>query len=479
MKRLFLLAILLLSCLPAEAGESLAPELQQLEKKLTAQQEAKGNGSISLEQYQTFLGEFRPELTEAMDQIPPSPENTTAHARILVLLGEHAEAAAILNRALEEKPGDHTLRLSLGQTQLESKDYAGALASANAILKTDPTNQNALFLKHQSVGRVTPSANGAPPPTTASPIAGLNAGTQAVFTDSAKRRPIVNDVPDISQGSPMSNERPSSPLWPMAALGAGLIGYGVYRNRRQEMDEADRGGRSVWSANEPSAKPIELSTEQKQMNAASAYAVDRGGRATWGANEPLAKPTELTTEQIAGNRKKAKVAVASVAFSIAAVYALPWAIRALPAVLTAAKSAGQRSGQSLQQVTASQLGAAGPDASGAFQRARALLNANQAIIDPRKLTEYALNPNHPKGMHKARVFKSALGITIEHAQELIAQVRRGIISTPAIPGATDSFGTHMTVDLLVTGPAGQAIVRTSWIYDPGSTVPRLATIFVK
>jgi filamentous hemagglutinin len=35
----------------------------------------------------------------------------------------------------------------------------------------------------------------------------------------------------------------------------------------------------------------------------------------------------------------------------------------------------------------------------------------RVIIDPRKLTGYALDPDHPVGCHKARVFQQVLGFT--------------------------------------------------------------------
>ena len=84
-----------------------------------------------------------------------------------------------------------------------------------------------------------------------------------------------------------------------------------------------------------------------------------------------------------------------------------------------------------------------------------------------------------RSLRAAPIHRTALGYTSEHAEELIAQIRRGIMSAPATPGVTDKFGPRMTVDVLVSGPAGQAVVRTGWIYDPGSTAPRLTTIFVK
>ncbi len=112
-------------------------------------------------------------------------------------------------------------------------------------------------------------------------------------------------------------------------------------------------------------------------------------------------------------------------------------------------------------------------------RASPLLNAARAQIDARKFTEYALNPLSGDGRNKARVFQSALGYTRENYHELIEQIRTGILSTPAIKGTLDGYGARYTVDIMVTGPKGQAIVRTGWIFEPGNEIPRLTTAFVK
>jgi hypothetical protein len=45
-------------------------------------------------------------------------------------------------------------------------------------------------------------------------------------------------------------------------------------------------------------------------------------------------------------------------------------------------------------------------------------NADRAILDIRKIEEYCLNPAHPRGRHKARVFREALGIGQNDAQWL-------------------------------------------------------------
>jgi hypothetical protein len=39
-----------------------------------------------------------------------------------------------------------------------------------------------------------------------------------------------------------------------------------------------------------------------------------------------------------------------------------------------------------------------------------LPNGNRAIVDGQKPTDYCLSPTHPRGRHKARVFREALGI---------------------------------------------------------------------
>lgn len=42
-----------------------------------------------------------------------------------------------------------------------------------------------------------------------------------------------------------------------------------------------------------------------------------------------------------------------------------------------------------------------------------LPNPEQAVIDSPKLSGYCLNPEHPDGQNKARVFQSALGLEQE------------------------------------------------------------------
>ncbi|URF02678.1 DUF6883 domain-containing protein [Cupriavidus campinensis] len=109
-----------------------------------------------------------------------------------------------------------------------------------------------------------------------------------------------------------------------------------------------------------------------------------------------------------------------------------------------------------------------------------LKNAENAVIDSRKIVSYALDSTHPVGGNKAIVFESALGFNQSNADGLLAQLQQGVTKYPATLGKVDQFGQRFTVDIPVTGPNGKTVpVRTGWIYDPGSSVPRLTTAYVK
>ncbi|WP_339374722.1 DUF6883 domain-containing protein [Photorhabdus australis] len=109
-----------------------------------------------------------------------------------------------------------------------------------------------------------------------------------------------------------------------------------------------------------------------------------------------------------------------------------------------------------------------------------LVNANNAVIDLNKVTSYALNTEHPVGGNKAKVFESALGYNQSNATDLISKIQAGTKTNTAILGNVDKFGQRITIDMPITGPNGKtAIVRTGWIYDTGSSTPRLTTLYVK
>jgi filamentous hemagglutinin len=125
-------------------------------------------------------------------------------------------------------------------------------------------------------------------------------------------------------------------------------------------------------------------------------------------------------------------------------------------------------------------GTAGVEGAAGAEAPSLLPNADQAVIDAAKIKSYALNPGHPVGRNKARVFDSALGFNQSNADEFINQVQQGVLNNPATLGKLDNYGQRYTVIIPMTGPNGSTVpVLTGWIFDPGSTIPRLTTTYVK
>jgi hypothetical protein len=107
-----------------------------------------------------------------------------------------------------------------------------------------------------------------------------------------------------------------------------------------------------------------------------------------------------------------------------------------------------------------------------------LPNADRALVDIAKLEEYCLNPDHPRGRHKARVFASALGLTKEHAEELKQAILDSARIVEAQIGEVDEYGHRYLVDFMMIGPSGECTVRSAWIVRTGEEFPRLTTCYV-
>lgn len=123
-----------------------------------------------------------------------------------------------------------------------------------------------------------------------------------------------------------------------------------------------------------------------------------------------------------------------------------------------------------------------------------LYNVGKAVFIPEKLTAYSLDPDHPKGKHKAHVWKAFLGATVNDAKMIEKQIMEALPSLPAHrkttggkDTATNQYGTSFNVIVPVTGPNGKTVdVLTAWIYKRDykemkkiSTRPTLSTIYVK
>jgi hypothetical protein len=106
---------------------------------------------------------------------------------------------------------------------------------------------------------------------------------------------------------------------------------------------------------------------------------------------------------------------------------------------------------------------------------------NDVVVAPRKLTEYALNPDNPIGADKAVMFQRHLGFTKDNYEALLEQISAQALEAEAIVGIADEHGQRYQVDLEIIGvEQGQReIVRTGWIVEPDSEAARLVTLYVR
>jgi hypothetical protein len=106
-----------------------------------------------------------------------------------------------------------------------------------------------------------------------------------------------------------------------------------------------------------------------------------------------------------------------------------------------------------------------------------LPNAEQAIIEPRKLHGYLLSTSHPIGRFKARFF-AALGYSAQDWQVFEADLRAQHLSADAEVSDTLSDGQLFTIRAILNGRNGQsAAVLSVWFVPTVGGVPRFVTAY--
>jgi hypothetical protein len=107
-----------------------------------------------------------------------------------------------------------------------------------------------------------------------------------------------------------------------------------------------------------------------------------------------------------------------------------------------------------------------------------LPNPDSAIIDMRKLLTYCLDTEHSEGQHKARVFRSALGLTQPDADELRAALLDAVISHDANPVPRNPYGQKYVIDFIMVRGDRSAIIHSVWIVRDAEDFPRLITCYI-
>lgn len=104
-------------------------------------------------------------------------------------------------------------------------------------------------------------------------------------------------------------------------------------------------------------------------------------------------------------------------------------------------------------------------------------NAENAVVDIRKLRDYCLNLEHDDGKHKARLFSSTLGMTADDAEELRQILLEIVKVQEAQLGRQDEFGQRYTLDFTIEWQNRSATLRSGWIIEHGSEIPKLTTCY--
>lgn len=113
-------------------------------------------------------------------------------------------------------------------------------------------------------------------------------------------------------------------------------------------------------------------------------------------------------------------------------------------------------------------------------KAKRIPYVDRAWIPEDKLKLYALNPDHPKGRHKARRFKSVLGIERDEWRYLHDQILDRLSACPVHAARVAApHGVEYEVRIPIDGRNGRsALVATAWMLD-AERRPRLTSAYVE
>ena len=102
------------------------------------------------------------------------------------------------------------------------------------------------------------------------------------------------------------------------------------------------------------------------------------------------------------------------------------------------------------------------------------------VVETAKLRDYCLSDIHPRGRHKARIFRSRLGWTAADARLLrqalldAARDRQGEFRA----AEADAYGRRYVLDFEIATAAGTVRIRSAWIVPAGDDVLRFISCYV-
>jgi hypothetical protein len=107
-----------------------------------------------------------------------------------------------------------------------------------------------------------------------------------------------------------------------------------------------------------------------------------------------------------------------------------------------------------------------------------LPHSDELILDLRKIEDYCLSPTHPRGRHKARVFREALGLARIDSRWLRSVLLEAAAAADAIELEPNPMGRRWRVDVPIARHDRRAVVRMLWLMRTGEETPRFVTCWV-
>lgn len=106
-----------------------------------------------------------------------------------------------------------------------------------------------------------------------------------------------------------------------------------------------------------------------------------------------------------------------------------------------------------------------------------LPNSANAVVEPSKIANYLLAFDHPEGASKAEFF-TLFGFTQENPVLLCAALLAHANTQPVIEITKSAYGTKYRIEGPLSCPDGRTPrIRSIWILDIGSEIPRLVTAY--
>ena len=106
-------------------------------------------------------------------------------------------------------------------------------------------------------------------------------------------------------------------------------------------------------------------------------------------------------------------------------------------------------------------------------------NGERAVVEVGKLTDYCLSASHLLGRHKARAFRSALGLTATDADVLREELLSQVVGGSAEMDRADEYGRRYILEFEMVHRSRSAVIRSAWIVRSGEDFPRLVTCYVR